>query len=169
MIFIFILCFLLLLISGMPVTFVLGVSSLIYFILVGVPFEVLAQCMALTFDSFVMLAIPLFMLAGMLMNTGGITNRLFGFANICVKHISGGLGQVNVVASMIFAGMSGSATADAAGLGQVEIQAMHDPSQEDPRESEAAMNDLSYVSLDGKDGDKQKYVLELVGDRCNHT
>jgi len=71
------------------------------------------------------------MLAGKLMNTGGITNRLFNFADVCVKHISGGLGQVNVLASMIFAGMSGSATADCAGLGQVEIKAMHDKGFED--------------------------------------
>jgi len=110
----------------MPITFVLGVSSLIYLILVGQPLEILSQCMALTFDSFVMLAIPLFILAGMLMNTGGITKRLFDFANILVRHIPGGLAQVNIVASMIFAGMSGSATADAAGLGQVEVKAMHD-------------------------------------------
>jgi len=126
MTYIFLLSFVLLLISGMPITFVLGVSSLIYFRLVGIPFEAMAQFMAVTFDSFVLLAIPLFMLAGMLMNAGGITDKLFGFANVCVGHISGGLAQVNVLASMIFAGMSGSATADCAGLGQIEIKAMRD-------------------------------------------
>jgi tripartite ATP-independent transporter DctM subunit len=64
------------------------------------------------------------MLAGALMNTAGITRRLFEFANCLVGHITGGLGHVNVVASMLFAGMSGSAVADAAGLGTVEIEAM---------------------------------------------
>jgi tripartite ATP-independent transporter DctM subunit len=66
------------------------------------------------------------MLAGMIMNSGGITRRLFGFANSLVGHMNGGLAQVNVLASIIFAGMSGSATADSAGLGQVEIKAMVD-------------------------------------------
>ena len=73
---------------------------------------------------FILLAIPLFVLAGELMNTSGITTRIFNFAHACFGHIRGGLGHVNVVGSMIFAGMSGSATADAAGLGRIEIKAM---------------------------------------------
>jgi tripartite ATP-independent transporter DctM subunit len=74
--------------------------------------------------SFPLLAVPFFILAGNLMNTGGITQRIFGVAQLCVGRIHGGLGHVNVIASMIFAGMSGSAVADAAGLGVVEIAAM---------------------------------------------
>ena len=74
--------------------------------------------------SFPLLAVPFFILAGNLMNTGGITQRIFGVAQLCVGRIHGGLGHVNVIASMIFAGMSGSAVADAAGLGLVEIEAM---------------------------------------------
>jgi tripartite ATP-independent transporter DctM subunit len=74
--------------------------------------------------SYTLLAIPLYVLAGELMNSGGITQRIFDFANALVGHIRGGLGHVNVVASVIFSGMSGSSSADAAGLGRVEIRAM---------------------------------------------
>ena len=76
--------------------------------------------------SFTLLAIPFFILAGNLMNTGGITERIFRFARALVGHIWGGLGQVNVIASMIFSGMSGAAVADAAGLGMIEMKAMKD-------------------------------------------
>jgi len=74
--------------------------------------------------AFTLLAIPFFILAGNLMNTGGITRRVFGFALALVGHLRGGLGHVNVVSSMIFSGMSGAAVADAAGLGMVELEAM---------------------------------------------
>lgn len=82
-------------------------------------------------DSYVLLAIPFFVLAGNLMNTGGVTRKLFRFASVLVGHIPGGLAHSNVVSSIIFAGMSGSAVADAGGLGQVEIQAMHEDGFED--------------------------------------
>lgn len=75
-------------------------------------------------NNFLLLAIPFFLLAGRLMNTGGITERLFSFVSLTVRPIRGGLGHANVLASMIFAGMSGSATADAVGLGTVEMRAM---------------------------------------------
>jgi tripartite ATP-independent transporter DctM subunit len=75
-------------------------------------------------DSFVLLAIPFFILAGNLMNTGGITERIFRFANLLVGRIPGGLGHANVVASIIFSGMSGSAVADTGGLGAIEMEAM---------------------------------------------
>jgi tripartite ATP-independent transporter DctM subunit len=92
------------------------------------PFPVLgmAQRMITGIDSFVLMAIPFFMLTGRLMNEGGITDRLFEFARRLVGPIRGGLAHANVVASMIFAGMSGSAVADAGGLGMVEIKAMTD-------------------------------------------
>src|SRR5690606_17962575 len=67
---------------------------------------------------------PLYILAGELMNTGGITQRLFAFASAAMGHVRGGLGHVNVFASIIFSGISGSSSADAAGLGRVEIEAM---------------------------------------------
>ena len=75
-------------------------------------------------NSFTLLAIPFFLLAGKLMNVGSITERIFKFCNAIVGWIPGGLGQVNILASVVFAGMSGSAVADAAGLGTIEIQAM---------------------------------------------
>ena len=77
-------------------------------------------------DNFLLLAIPFFLLAGRLMNTGGITKRLFSFVSLTVRPLKGGLGHANVLASMIFAGMSGAATADAVGLGAVEMKAMMD-------------------------------------------
>jgi tripartite ATP-independent transporter DctM subunit len=86
----------------------------------------MAQRMITGIDSFVLMAIPFFMLTGRLMNEGGITDRLFEFARRLVGPIRGGLAHANVVASMIFAGMSGSAVADAGGLGMVEIKAMTD-------------------------------------------
>lgn len=75
-------------------------------------------------DDFLLLAIPFFLLAGRLMNTGGITERLFGFVSLLVRPVKGGLGHANVLASVVFAGMSGSATADAVGLGTIEMRAM---------------------------------------------
>ena len=72
-----------------------------------------------------MLAVPMFILAGNIMNFGGVTERIFNFCSALVGHVPGGLGQVNVLASFIFAGMSGSGTADAAGLGKIEIEAMN--------------------------------------------
>ena len=77
-------------------------------------------------DSFPLLAVPFFILAGNLMNTAGITERIFNFALACVGWMRGGLGHVNVGASVIFAGMSGAAVADAGGLGAIEIKAMRD-------------------------------------------
>ncbi|MES2787355.1 MAG: TRAP transporter large permease [Pseudomonadota bacterium] len=114
-----------LLIAGVPVAIAIGLSTTLY-IMVGtqVPPIIIAQMMVSSADSFPLLAIPFFLLAGTLMNSAGITQRLFDFASCLVRHIPGGLGHVNVVASMIFAGMSGSAVADAAGLGVVEMKAM---------------------------------------------
>lgn len=120
----FMILFLILLVLRVPLAFCLGISSAFYFIISGNTIITLTQMTMSTFDSFTLLAIPLFMLAGHLMNSGGVTNRLFGFAKTLVGHIPGGLGQVNVVASLIFAGISGSATADAAGLGTIEIEYM---------------------------------------------
>ena len=84
----------------------------------------LAQRMYASTTSFPLLAIPFFIFAGNLMNTGGMTHRMFAVAHLMVGRIHGGLGQVNVLASMLFAGMSGSAVADAVGLGKIEIEAM---------------------------------------------
>ncbi|MCG8564074.1 MAG: TRAP transporter large permease, partial [Desulfobacterales bacterium] len=107
-----------------PVAFSLGLSCIFYFVTNGVPLETVPQIMLGTFESFTLLAIPLFMLAGQIMNMGGVTERLFDFCKKLVGHVPGGLGHVNIVSSLIFAGMSGSATADAAGLGTIEINYM---------------------------------------------
>ena len=86
----------------------------------------LPQRMYASTTGFTLLAIPFFILAGNLMNTGGVTSRIFRFAKAVVGHVPGGLGQVCVIANVIFSGMSGSAIADAAGLGQVMHKAMVD-------------------------------------------
>jgi tripartite ATP-independent transporter DctM subunit len=118
------------LVIGIPAVFSMALSALLYFILkrgIGdIPYEMIAQKTVYGLDSFALLAIPLFLLVGRLMNESGTTEKLFNFAKALVGHFKGGLAQVNVLASVIFAGMSGSATADAAGLGQIEIKAMRD-------------------------------------------
>lgn len=116
--------FLLLLFSGLPIGFVFLVPSIAYMVLSDTSLVLLGQTMLQQFLKFVLLAIPLYVLAGELMNTSGVTNRIFNFAHAMFGHVRGGLGHVNVIGSMIFAGMSGSAAADAAGLGRVEIKAM---------------------------------------------
>lgn len=90
------------------------------------PIDTVAQKIVYSGNSFVLMAIPFFLLAGKLMNTGSITNRIFNFCNTVVGWLPGGLGHANVLASIVFAGMSGSAVADAAGLGTIEIKAMED-------------------------------------------
>src|SRR5919109_1864049 len=82
-------------------------------------------------DSFPLLAVPFFILAGNLMNNAGITNRIYNFALALVGWMRGGLGHVNVLGSVIFAGMSGTAVADAGGLGTIEIKAMRDHGYQD--------------------------------------
>jgi tripartite ATP-independent transporter DctM subunit len=119
--------FLLLLIIGVPVAISLAGSSLIYVMLEGVqPHLVVLHRMIGGIDSFPLLAIPFFIMAGSLMNSAGITNRIYDFALALVGWLKGGLGHVNVVGSVIFAGMSGTAVADAGGLGNIEIKAMRD-------------------------------------------
>jgi tripartite ATP-independent transporter DctM subunit len=109
----------------LPVAFALLAGSLFYFLTSSpLPVGIVVQRMAPGIDSFPLLAIPLFVLAGNILNSGGIAARIFEFATALVGHIRGGLAHVNVVASLIFAGMSGVAQADAAGLGTVEIRAM---------------------------------------------
>lgn len=109
-----------------PVGFALGYVVFNYFLVNGVPLTNLVQTIGQGVNNFTFLAVPFYIMAGQLMNTGGMTNAIFGFANSLVGHIRGGLGHVNILASMIFAGMSGAAVADAAGLGTVEIKAMLD-------------------------------------------
>ncbi|MFB4158943.1 TRAP transporter large permease [Geomicrobium sp. JSM 1781026] len=116
--------FLLLIALGIPIAFSLGISSLIYLLVAGVPLTVIPQTMFAGIDSFVMLAIPAFILAGNLMNAGGITNRIIDFANAVVGRIRGGLALTNVASSLGFAGISGTALSDTASIGSVMIPAM---------------------------------------------
>ncbi|WP_447957305.1 TRAP transporter large permease [Vreelandella sp. EE7] len=116
-----------LLLMGAPVAVALAGSSLLYLLAADrIPDIILIQRMVGGVDSFPLLAVPFFILAGNLMNVCGVTERIFRFADSMVGWARGGLGHVNVGASVIFAGMSGAAIADAGGLGGVEIKAMRD-------------------------------------------
>jgi tripartite ATP-independent transporter DctM subunit len=119
--------FLILLALGTPIFIALAAGSLAYIKFeTMIPDFVVLHRMAGGVDSFPLLAVPFFILAGNLMNTAGITNRIYDFAVSAVGWMKGGLGHVNVVGSVIFAGMSGTAVADAGGLGTIEIKAMRD-------------------------------------------
>ena len=109
-----------------PIYLALGGVSMIYFALNGVPLSMLTNRASLALDTIALLAIPLFLLAGKLMNRSGVTKRIFAFCQDAVGFIPGGLGHVNVCASLIFSGMSGAALADIVGLGQVELKSMRD-------------------------------------------
>lgn len=126
----FIVCVLLvgLMLLGVPVCVAMGITSAGVFASLGYTniLAVMAQRIYNGTTGFTLLAIPFFILAGNLMNTGGITDRIFNFAKAMVGHWPGGLGQVNILSSVIFSGMSGAAVADAAGLGVIEMKAMDD-------------------------------------------
>ena len=109
----------------MPIVFALPTSALVYLIITdSFPPMLVVQRVASGLESYVLLAIPLFIFAGNLFNAAGISTRIFDFAAACVGHIRGSLAHVNIFASVIFSGMSGVAQADAAGLGAVEVREM---------------------------------------------
>src|SRR3954447_64422 len=119
--------FLVAMILGVPVALSMVGASLIYIVATGsVPDVIVAQRMIAGVESFPLLAVPFFILAGNLMNIAGVTGRIYSFAVALVGWMRGGLGQVNIIGSVIFSGMSGTAIADAAGLGAIEIKAMTD-------------------------------------------
>ena len=115
---------LVLLFTGMPLVFAIGTASMTYFWFSDINLALLTQRMTSSIDSFLILAIPFFFLAGELMNACKLTDRIINLARVCVGHIHGGLAQVNIFASLIFSGMSGSPTADTTALGSVLIPAM---------------------------------------------
>jgi C4-dicarboxylate transporter DctM subunit len=125
---IFCVILIILILIGIPVAVAMGALSAAAFSAMGFTeiLAVMAQRIYNGTTGFTLLAIPFFILAGNLMNTGGITSRIYNFANAIVGRWPGGLGQVNVIGSVVFAGMSGAAVADAAGLGLIEIKAMDD-------------------------------------------
>ncbi|RWO28507.1 MAG: TRAP transporter large permease [Mesorhizobium sp.] len=119
--------FLVLMLVGVPVAVSMAVSSLLYLVFYGVaPDIIAAQRMIAGVESFPLLAVPFFIFAGNLMNIAGVTGRIYSFALALVGWMKGGLAQVNIIGSVVFAGMSGAALADAAGIGTIEIKAMKD-------------------------------------------
>lgn len=117
---------------GVPVGFSLVFATLLFFALTdwNVIYFV-GSLLVDSLDSFSLLSVPFFVLTGVLMNSSGITERIFRFAKALLGHYTGGMGHVNIFASLIFSGMSGSALADAGGLGQLEIKAMRDEGYDD--------------------------------------
>ena len=116
--------FFLMLLIGVPVAFGVGISSMLYLALNGKDLVILTQRIFAGGDSFTLMAIPLFIFAGEIMNACGVTKRIVGFANELVGFIPGGLAHVNILASMLFAGVSGSTSADVASIGGMLIGSM---------------------------------------------
>lgn len=117
---------LVLILLGAPIPVAMGVATLVVLWVGGYPLYIMAQILISSSSNWSLLAVPFFIMAGGLMNELGVTDRLFRFARACVGHVRGGLAHVNVLASMIFAGISGAATADVGGLGKIEMKAMGD-------------------------------------------
>ena len=109
-----------------PVAFSMSIAAVAALSISDIPLVLVPQRMFTALDSFPMLAVPLFIFVGEVMNTGGITQRIFRFAREWVKHLTGSLGHVNVISNIIVAGMSGAAVADASAIGVVEIKAMEE-------------------------------------------
>ena len=117
----------------MPIALGMITSSILYFFIEGVDLGTVIETTVLGFENqFVLLAVPLFIFTARVMNSGGITDRIFSFAGSMVGGFRGGLAHVNVVSSVIFSGMTGSAIADASGLGLMEVKAMKDAGYDKP-------------------------------------
>jgi len=139
-----IIVFIILAVFRFPIALAIGIACMIsIFFFSEIDLIIMVQRWVTGVDTFVLLAIPLFVLSARLMNAGGITDRIFSFARALIGHVRGGLGQANIIASMIFSGMSGSAVADAGGLGAIEIKAMND--QGYPKEFSCAVTIASSV------------------------
>jgi tripartite ATP-independent transporter DctM subunit len=109
---------------GWPVVLAVMIPAIVYVLWNGFPIELIGQRMAYALDSFPLVAVPVFIFVGNLMNQSGITEVIYRFATTLVGRVHGGLAQVNIVGSLIFSGMSGAALADIGGLGRIEIKAM---------------------------------------------
>lgn len=116
--------FLFLILLRVPIAFAIALASLVTVVQLGLPATSVVNQMVSNINSFALLAVPFFLLLGRLMNDSGITDRLMTFAQSMVGHIKGGLGHINVLVSMMFASMSGSAAADTASVGAIMIPAM---------------------------------------------
>ena len=127
MIVVILICMLLLFLLKVPVYISMALTGCALMMATsGMKWSILTQYLYTGTNSFTLLAIPLFLLAAKLMNTGGITKKLFAFCMKVVGWLPGGLGHVNILSSVIFAGMSGTAVSDAGGLGAIEIKAMNE-------------------------------------------
>jgi len=124
--FIVIAAFLLLFMLGFPVVLAIGIPSVVYLFLNDLPLDLVAQRTLYSLDSFPLVAVPVFLFVGSLMNAAGISKHIYKFADTAVSRLPGGLAQVNIFGSLVFAGMSGSALADIGGIGRIEIDAMKD-------------------------------------------
>jgi tripartite ATP-independent transporter DctM subunit len=109
---------------GFPVVVAIAVPAILYVILADIPLELVAQRMTYALDSFPLVAVPVFIFVGSLMNQSGITSDIYRFAHTIAGRVPGGLAQVNVIGSLIFSGVSGAALADIGGLGRIEVRAM---------------------------------------------
>ena len=121
-----VLSFLALFMLGFPVVLAIGIPCIVYMGLQGLPLDLVAQRTLYALDSFPLVAVPVFLFVGSLMNSAGISRYIYRFADTATGRLPGGLAQVNIFGSLIFAGMSGSALADIGGLGRIEIDAMRD-------------------------------------------
>ncbi|MEO8305361.1 MAG: TRAP transporter large permease [Betaproteobacteria bacterium] len=122
--FVVILAFLVLFVLGFPVVLAIGIPCIVYVFANGLPIDLVAQRTLYALDSFPLVAVPVFLFVGSLMNSAGISRYIYKFADTACGRMPGGLAQVNIFGSLIFAGMSGSALADIGGLGRIEIDAM---------------------------------------------
>ena len=122
--FLVVLAFLGLFMLGFPVVLAIGIPCIVYIFANGLPIDLVAQRTLYALDSFPLVAVPVFLFVGSLMNSAGISRYIYAFADTAVGRMPGGLAQVNIFGSLIFAGMSGSALADIGGLGRIEIDAM---------------------------------------------
>ncbi len=119
-----ILAFLVLFMLGFPVVLAIGMPSIVYLLFNDIPVQMVAQRTLYALDSFPLVAVPVFIFVGSLMNGAGISRVIYRFADTAVGRLPGGLAQVNIFGSLVFAGMSGSALADIGGIGRIEIDAM---------------------------------------------
>ena len=122
--FLIVAAFVSLFVLGFPVVLAIGIPCISYIFIKGLPIDLIAQRTLYALDSFPLVAVPVFLFVGSLMNSAGISRYIYKFADTATGRLPGGLAQVNIFGSLIFAGMSGSALADIGGLGRIEIDAM---------------------------------------------
>jgi len=124
--FVVIAAFVVLFMLGFPVVLAIGIPSIVYLLANDLPIDVIAQRTLYALDSFPLVAVPVFLFVGSVMNYAGISKYIYRFADTAVSRLPGGLAQVNIFGSLVFAGMSGSALADVGGIGRIEVKAMRE-------------------------------------------